>query len=157
MMSCCSSVLTSLPTPPCQMICLFPFFGVKSYEYIYICTALPDCPIPLYYTLRKTHPLTKGSPKLIMNEPWFPLSLLIYTCMWSYIVLSSFMLVIFYLRNCSVNFKASELGQRVISLITAVSIITSSSLDTLRMYGKKENRVLSYRHLMKCFQSLSVF
>ena len=110
MMSCCSSVLTSLPTPPCQMICLFPFFGVKSYEYIYICTALPDCPIPLYYTLRKTHPLTKGSPKLIMNEPWFPLSLLIYTCMWSYIVLSSFMLVIFYLRNCSVNFKASELG-----------------------------------------------
>ena len=54
------------------------------------------------------------------------------------------------------NFKASELGQRVISLITAVSIIASASLDTLRMYGKKENRALSYRHLMKCLQSLSV-
>ena len=54
------------------------------------------------------------------------------------------------------NFKASELGQRVISLITAVSIIASSSLDTLRMYGKKENRALSYRHLMRCLQSLSV-
>ena len=26
MMSCCSSFLTSLPTPPCQMIPLFPFF-----------------------------------------------------------------------------------------------------------------------------------
>ena len=95
MMSCCSSFLTSLPTPPCQIICFFPFFGVKSYEYIYICIALPDCPIPLYYTPRKTHPLTKGSPKLIMNEPWFLLSLLIYTRMWSYIVLSSFMLFIF--------------------------------------------------------------
>ena len=46
MMSCCSSFLTSLPTPPCQMICFFPFFGVKSYEYIYICTALSDFPIP---------------------------------------------------------------------------------------------------------------
>lgn len=44
MMSCCSSFLTSLPTPPCQMIPLFPFFGVKSYDYIYI--ALSDCPIP---------------------------------------------------------------------------------------------------------------
>lgn len=54
------------------------------------------------------------------------------------------------------NFKASELGQKVISLITAVFIITSSSLDTLRMYGKKENIALSYRHLMKCLQSLNV-
>ena len=54
------------------------------------------------------------------------------------------------------NFKASELGQRVISLITVVSIIASSSLDTLRMYGKKENRAFSHRHLMKCLQSLSV-
>lgn len=73
MMSCCSSFLTSLPTPPCQMIPLFPFFGVKSYDYIYI--ALSDFPIPLYCTLSKTHPLKKGSPKLIMNEPWFLLSL----------------------------------------------------------------------------------
>ena len=74
MMSCCSSVLTSLPTPPCQMIPLFRFFfGVKCYKYIYI--ALSDFPIPLYCTLRKTHPLKKGSPKLIMNEPWFLLSL----------------------------------------------------------------------------------
>lgn len=118
--------------------------------FIYI-VALSDCHI----TLRKKNPLKKGSSKLIMSEPWFLLSLLTYTCMWSYIVLSSlFYAFYFYLRNCLVNFKASELGQRVISLITAVSIIASSSLDTLRMYGKKENRALSYRHLMKCLQSL---
>ena len=58
--------------------------------FIYI-VALSDCHI----TLRKKNPLMKGSSKLIMSEPWFPLSLLTYTCMWSYIVLSSFMLSIF--------------------------------------------------------------
>ena len=58
--------------------------------FIYI-VALSDCHI----TLRKKNPLKKGSSKLIMSEPWFLLSLLTYTCVWSYIVLSSFMLSIF--------------------------------------------------------------
>ena len=95
MMSCCSSFLTSLP-PSLSNDTLVSFFSEWKVMNIFIyIVALSDCPIPLYCTLRKTHPLKKGSPKLIMNEPWFLLSLLTYTCMWSYIVLSSFMLFIF--------------------------------------------------------------